>query len=116
MLFDPVKFGREMPALHELVYQSIMKCDLDVRKDLYSNIVLSGGSTMFPGVPERLSKELQGLVPQSNKINVIAPPERQFLTWIGGSILSSLPTFQAMWISKAEFADNGPSIVNRKCF
>ena len=45
-----------MPGLHELVYQSIMKCDLDVRKDLYSNIVLSGGSTNFPGTPERISK------------------------------------------------------------
>ena len=63
-----------MPAFHEMIYQSIMKCDLDVRKDLYANIVLSGGSTMFPGTTERVSKELQLLAPSSNKMNVVAPP------------------------------------------
>jgi len=50
-MFKPEKYGYEMPGFHEMVYQSIMKCDLDVRKDLYSNIILSGGSTMFPGTP-----------------------------------------------------------------
>ena len=55
-MFKPEKYNIEMPALHEMVYQSIMKCDLDVRKDLYNNVILSGGSTMFPGVPERLMK------------------------------------------------------------
>lgn len=50
-----------------------MKCDMDVRKDLYSNIVLSGGTTMLPGTPERLSKEMQGLVPSGTKINVVGP-------------------------------------------
>lgn len=56
-----------------MAYQSIMKCDMDVRKDLYSNIVLSGGTTMLPGTPERLSKEMQGLVPSGTKINVVGP-------------------------------------------
>lgn len=65
-----------MPAIHEMVYQSIMKVDLDVRKDLYNNIILSGGSTMFPGTPERVMKELSTLVPSSVKTNIIAPPER----------------------------------------
>jgi len=51
-----------------------MKCDLDVRKDLYSNIILSGGSTMFPGTTERVSKDLQTLIPSTTKINVIGPP------------------------------------------
>ena len=90
-----------MPAIHEMVYQSIMKCDLDVRKDLYANVIMSGGSTMFPGITERMSKELQNLIPPATKINVVGPPERQFLPWIGGSILSSLSTFQAMWITKS---------------
>lgn len=105
-----------MPSFHEMIYQSIMKCDLDVRKDLYTNIVLSGGSTMFPGTPERLAKEVTELVPAGTKINVVGPVERQFLTWIGGSILSSLGTFTAMWISKNEYAESGPNIVHRKCF
>lgn len=105
-----------MPAFHEMTYQSIMKCDLDVRKDLYTNVVLSGGSTMFPGTPERLQTELSNLVPSGTKLNVVGPVERQFLSWIGGSILSSLATFTAMWISKNEYSETGSNIVHRKCF
>ena len=105
-----------MPAFHEMVYQSIMKCDLDVRKDLYTNVVLSGGTTMLPGTPERTLKELTNLAPSGTKLNVVGPAERQFLAWIGGSILSSLGTFTAMWITKADFSESGPNIVHRKCF
>lgn len=82
-----------MPGIHDLSYKSIMKADIDVRKDLYSNIVMSGGTTMFPGIPERLSKELTTLAPSTMKVKVVAPPERKFSVWIGGSILSSLSTF-----------------------
>lgn len=78
-----------------------MKCDLDVRKDLYANILLSGGTTMLPGMTERTSKELNKIIPPTMKANVIGLPNRQFLSWIGGSILSSLSTFQSMWINKA---------------
>ena len=102
-LFKPMMLGKEMPGFHEITYQSIMKCDVDVRKDLYSNIVMSGGTTMFPGIAERLSKEVTALAPSTMKIKILAPSERKFLVWIGGSILSSLSTFQSMWISKAEY-------------
>ena len=80
-----------------------MKCDVDIRKELYSNIVMSGGTTMFPGISERLTKELTAMAPTSMKIKVVAPQERKFLVWIGGSILSSLSTFQTMWITKQEY-------------
>jgi len=70
-----------------------MKCDIDVRKDLYANIVMSGGTTMYQGIAERLSKEVTALAPSTMKIKVVAPPERKFSVWIGGSILSSLSTF-----------------------
>jgi len=93
-----------------------MKCDLDVRKDLYNNVILSGGNTMFPGATERASRELQSLIPSSTKISVVGPPERQFLPWIGGSILSSLTTFQAMWITKSDFQEHGTQIIHKKCF
>jgi actin-related protein len=108
--------GKEMPGFHEITYQSIMKCDVDVRRDLYGNIVMSGGTTMFPGIPERLSKEMIALAPSTMKIKVVAPPERKFLVWIGGSILSSLSTFQTMWITRAEYQETGVGIVHRKCF
>jgi actin len=70
-----------------------MKCDVDVRRDLFSNIVLSGGTTMYPGIAERLNKEIVSLAPSSVKIKIVAPPERKYSVWIGGSILSSLSTF-----------------------
>jgi actin len=97
---------------------------VDIRKDLYGNIVLSGGTTMFPGIAERITKEISQImaidarVPgrAAIKISVVAPPQHKYSAWIGGSILSSLSTFQAMWISKAEYDESGPAIVHRKCF
>uniref|UniRef100_A0A4W5QVC5 Actin, epsilon 1 n=1 Tax=Hucho hucho TaxID=62062 RepID=A0A4W5QVC5_9TELE len=92
------------------------KCDIDIRKDLYANNVLSGGTTMYPGIGDRMQKEITALAPSTMKIKMIAPPERKYSVWIGGSILASLSTFQAMWISKDEYEEAGPSIVHRKCF
>lgn len=94
VLFQPSLIGLENPGIHETTYNSIMKCDVDIRKDLYSNIVLSGGSTMFPGIADRMSKEIAALAPSSMKVKVVAPPERKYSVWIGGSILTSLSTFQ----------------------
>nr|QWE91174.1 beta-actin [Suigetsumonas clinomigrationis] len=116
VLFAPSMIGKEAKGVHETAYQTIMTCDVDIRKDLYSNIVLSGGTTMFPGIQERLTKEITALAPSAMKVKVIAPPERKYSVWIGGSILASLSTFQTMWISKQEYDEGGPSIVHRKCF
>jgi actin-related protein len=115
-LFQPSFLGREAAGIHECTYNSIMKCDVDIRKDLYGNVVLSGGTTMFPGIADRMQKELVNLAPSTMKIKIIAPPERKYSVWIGGSILSSLSTFQQMWISKEEYDESGPAIVHRKCF
>ena len=71
---------------------------------------------MFEGIANRVQKEVETLAPPSMKIKTIAPPERQFSVWIGGSILSSLSTFQQMWVSKNEYEEMGPSVVHRKCF
>jgi len=116
VLFQPSFIGKEATGIHETTYKSIMAGDVDIRKDLYANIVLSGGTTMFPGIGERMTKELSSLAPSTMKIKVIAPPERKYSVWIGGSILSSLSTFQQMWISKGEYDESGPTIVHRKCF
>ena len=115
-LFQPSFLGMEANGVHETVYNSIMKCDVDIRKDLYGNIVLSGGTSMYPGIAERLEKEMVQLAPPTMKIKVIAPPERKYSVWIGGSILASLSTFQNMWITKEEYDEAGPAIVHRKCF
>jgi len=116
VLFQPSFIGKEASGIHDTSFQTIMKCDVDIRKDLYANVVLSGGTTMFPGIGERMTKELTALAPSTMKIKVIAPPERKYSVWIGGSILSSLSTFQQMWISKTEYDESGPTIVHRKCF
>lgn len=115
-LFKPDMLGNEMTGIHTTTYNSIMKTDIDIRKDLYNNMVMSGGTTMFEGIANRVQKEVEALAPASMKIKVVAPPERQYSVWIGGSILSSLSTFQQMWVSKNEYEEMGPSIVHRKCF
>ena len=76
-----------------MTYKSITKCDVDLKKDFYGDIVLAGGNTMFEGFQERLSEEIARLAPPSIKIKIISPPERNISAWIGGSILSLLSTF-----------------------
>merc|ERR1712216_442403 len=75
-LFQPSFLGMEAAGVHELTYNSIMKCDVDIRKDLYANVVMSGGTTMYAGIADRLSKEITALAPASMKAKIIAPPER----------------------------------------
>ncbi|KAK0066516.1 actin-3 [Biomphalaria pfeifferi] len=116
VLFQPSFIGMETSGIHEQLYNSVQNSDLDIRSNLYSNVVLSGGTTMYPGIADRMHRELAALVPPSQKVKVIAPPERKYSVWIGGSILGSLSTFQQMWISKQEYDESGPSIVHRKCF
>jgi actin-related protein len=71
---------------------------------------------MMPGFAKRLGKELKALTPVTTRIRIIGDPERECSAWIGGSILTSLTTFEKMWISKQEYNEYGPSIMHRKCF
>jgi len=86
-----------------------------VRRDLYANIILSGGTTMFEGIGERLSKEVESRAPKSINVKVIASPDRRFAVWRGGSTLTSLSTFASMWITKEDYDEHGATIVHRKC-
>ena len=115
-LFLPCLIGKESEGVHKLAYETVMKCDVDIRRDLFANTVLQGGSTLFPGMEVRMSKEMYARSPAGMKVKVVAPPERKYSAWIGGSILSSLSTFQEMWISKDEYDESGPRIVHEKCF
>jgi actin-related protein len=115
VLFQPNFIGMEGDGIHKLTHNSIMKCDVDIRRDLWANLVCSGGTTMFDGLADRLKKEVEDLAPSGNTIKVIAPPERKYSVWIGGSILSSLSTFEEMWVTSAEYDESGPGIVHRKC-
>jgi len=115
-MFQPCLLGLESVGIHETAYNSIMHSDLDIRKDLYANIVLSGGTTMFPGIADRMQKEISQLAPPTMKIKIIAPPERKYSVWIGGSILASLSSFDSCWVTKAEYDECGTHIIHRKCF
>jgi actin-like protein 6A len=105
-------------GFHQMIMESINKCDIDLRKELLSNIIVTGGNSLVPGFVEALQKKLYDIAPQNAKVKLIAYPlsvERRFSTWIGGSILSSLGSFQSMWIGKAEYDEVGSYIVEKKC-
>ena len=115
-MFNPALLGMESGGIHEMTNNTIMAADLDVRKQLFNNVVLSGGNTMFPGIADRMSAEMKSLAPPNMTVKVVAPPERKYSVWIGGSILASLSSFQDMWITKEEYDECGPMITDRKCF
>eukprot|EP01083_Nonionella_stella_P314194 1130931_1 len=146
-LFDPKLVGVDSGGIHQVLYDTVMGCDADIHMDLFENIVLAGGNTMFDGIADRLKHEMSQMVlikkylvdgylrtyhREKSKMfsidvidlmtkyaatipSVIAPPERKYSSWIGGSILTSLSTFEEMWITGAEYDEFGPSIVNKKC-
>jgi len=116
VLFNPALIGLEYPGLHQALVTSIAKCDLDIRRTLFQQVILAGGSTMFDGLGDRLLSEVRKLAPRNTKIKIWAPPERILSTWIGGSILASLATFKNMWISKKEWEEQGKSAIVRKTF
>merc|ERR1712129_637922 len=85
----------EIAGIHETTYNSIMKCDVDIRKDLYANTVLSGGTTMYPGIADRMQKEITALAPSTMKIKIIAPPERKYSLdrWFNLGLPLNLPGY-----------------------
>jgi len=114
-LFNPKMIGVESDGIHEASFQTIQDCDIDIRTDLYENVVISGGTTMFEGLSDRLQTEIQTKAPSTVTVEVEASEERKYSVWVGGSILSSLSTFQNMWITREEYDESGPGIVHKKC-
>lgn len=116
-LFRPSLIGMENVGIQHYLYGSVAACDIDIRRKLYENIVLSGGNTLFSGIGNRLEREMKRLAPANiPSLKILAHNDRMNSVWIGGSVLSSLATFAAMWITKEEYKECGPSIVHRKCF
>ncbi|KXZ54015.1 ARP5 protein [Gonium pectorale] len=108
----------DVRSVPEAVLSCINKCDVDLRKDMYSGAILSGGTSLMAGLKERLEKDVGELSPPAAKVKMLAAAnqiERRFSTWIGGSILASLGSFQQLWMSKKEYAEHGAPLINRKC-
>lgn len=114
ILFNPEIIGSESPGIHEVIDTCIQRTDIDLRLNFYSNIILSGGTTLTNGFGARLLDELRKMGPPNRKISIVAPPDRKYLTWIGGSILGSLSIFQKTMISADEWHEN-PDIIHTNC-
>ncbi|GAB1316090.1 Beta-actin [Madurella fahalii] len=116
VLFQPSIIGVNSYGIHEAISDSIPKCDRDIQRDLWGNVVMSGGNTLYPGICDRVLRELSALAPRDMKIKIVGNPERKYQAWIGGSIVASLSTFGNIWVSKEDYDESGPSVVQRKCF
>lgn len=111
-------FDHNMLGAGQLASTSVAMCDADVRLSLYGSVVVTGGNTLLQGFPERLNRDLQHRAPSNTRLKMISANgsvERRFGSWIGGSILASIGTFQQMWISAQEYEESGKSQVERKC-
>ncbi|XP_061457236.1 actin-related protein T2-like isoform X2 [Rhineura floridana] len=116
ILFAPKTIGIEAPGIQDMITKSIRKCDRDICEPLYGNMVLSGGSSLFQGLDERIFKEIEQQVPQGVPVRIIAPPERTCAAWLGGSIITHLVSFVPMWITCEDYREFGAAGIHRKCF
>uniref|UniRef100_A0A6B2LQ87 Actin n=1 Tax=Arcella intermedia TaxID=1963864 RepID=A0A6B2LQ87_9EUKA len=115
-LFRPWLVGSRSLGLSECAVRSIVGSEGSLQRDLFGSVVLSGGSTMFLGLAERLQQEMEKMAPPGVVVKVLAPPEREYSAWIGGSILACLQNFTSWTITKQQYLETGPLIVHRKCF
>jgi len=127
VLFQPSLLGEEGLGVHEMLYKMIQKeADIDLRPGLYKHIVLSGGSTMYAGLPSRLEKEMKTLYLNDVlkgdktrlakfKLRIEDPPRRKHMVFLGGSVLADImKDKEDFWITRAEWAECGKSIFQRK--
>ncbi|KAG2388023.1 hypothetical protein C9374_000873 [Naegleria lovaniensis] len=116
ILFQPNMIGSEELGIHQLLNQSIHQCNMDIRKFMYKNIILSGGNTLVKGIQERLTREMSRMVGGAVRLRIVAPPERKYSVWMGGSIISSLSSFQDRWIKRADYEEFGCDLLSKMLF
>ena len=104
---SPTASAAQTAGLAELVYQSVMRCEERRRARLLSNIMLTGGNSLLPGLSQRLQGELQlklkraaGGTRKVAAVRVQAQEGRENFTWDGGAHLCSLSSFQRLWLTK----------------
>lgn len=116
VLFDPALVGEESKGIHELAVSSIMKCDIELRQELFSSVLLCGGTNLIPGMRLRMLNEMKTLASSSysSKLEVIAAKKN--MAWFGGKRLVSENKLSGFWLTKEEYDSAGPAIIHRKCF
>jgi actin-related protein len=97
-----------------MVYNAVKQCDMDLRKTLYNNIIVAGGTTLFMGFSDRLHKGISKLAPKDMKITLTAPNNRKHSCWVGGATVSSLKAFSRMWVTKKDYEEEGPRVLLRQ--
>merc|ERR1719163_901580 len=115
LLFNPAKYGSSEKSMPALAWASITASDIDVRKELCKNVIMSGGSTMYEGIPDRLKSELVAKAPSGAEIRVVASADRKYAVWKGGSTLASLSTFASSWVTAEDYQEHGAAVIHRKC-
>lgn len=118
IMFKPSLYMEERPGIHETAYFSVMRCDKDLRKVMFENILASGGNMLLPGMCERLAREVTNMMPpeESNSVEVKMPSAGKYSAWVGGSILANTSSFKNISISKEEYEEYGPRCAHWKCF
>jgi len=125
VLFNPSALGYEGEGLSDMVFQTIMKTDIDLRKKFFDSIVISGGTTMFPGMSTRLTNDLRRLVKDkilggdekklgTYKIHVEDPPNRRFLVYLGATVLANLSQGKSnMWATQQDWKEDPNTVIKR---
>lgn len=115
LLFKPELNGMSCKSIQDLCYSSIQASDIDVRRDLCKNIILSGGTTMYEGIADRLKEEVSAKLPAGSEVRIVASADRKYAVWKGASTLASLSTFESSWITAEDYQEHGAAVVHRKC-
>ena len=114
ILYKPDIIGLECPGFHEMIFNSMNNVDIELRKTLCENILLSGGNTAIKGTQNKVFSEINNLINQNVKIKIHSPKNPQLLCWIGGSIVTELEIFKKMWISKKDYEEKGEKILHEQ--
>jgi actin-related protein len=96
-----------------LVWLTIARAPVSVQPELWRNVILAGGNSLFPGLQARLQYTLQRLAPSGTCVRVNASPTRKHLAWKGGALASLLPNFQETLVTKQVFEERGPDALDR---
>lgn len=116
MIFHPADLGMNQAGLAECIVRAVNSCHPDLHPLLYESIILTGGSTLFPRIAQRLEKELRPLVPDDYRVKITAQEDPILSVWRGGSLLASSPDFEAMCVTKAEYEELGSARCRRRFF
>jgi len=114
ILFNPSILGLDITGVHEKITESIALCNIDVRKELYNNITLLGGTVQFPNFKKRLDAELEKRAPEKIKVKTSISKTPRITNWLGGSIFSTLGSFSEEVLTKSEYDEDNGSTYYKK--